>query len=93
MRIQKSKENSAFTSKSQRWSDPELKPLVSESTGLLERESNREWDSSRELSRAMLNLSWKSGVLTGAVKGKPRGFPRMLPRVLLGMPNTEREAS
>lgn len=52
-----------LTSMSQRWSEPELKPLVSESSGLLERESKKELESSRFAMRAMLgNFSKKSGV-------------------------------
>lgn len=48
---------------SQRWSEPELKPLVSESSGLLERESKKELESRRFAMRAMLgNFSKKSGV-------------------------------
>lgn len=48
---------------SQRWSEPELKPLVSESSGLLERESRKELESRRFAMRATLgNFSKKSGV-------------------------------
>lgn len=42
-----------LTSRSERWSEPELKPLVSESTGLLERESRKERESRRLVMRAM----------------------------------------
>lgn len=53
-----------LTSMSQRWSEPELKPLVSESSGLLERESRKELESSRFAMRAMLgNFSRKSAVM------------------------------
>lgn len=49
---------------SQRWSEPELKPLVSESSGLLERESKKELESRRLAMRAMLgNFSRKSAVM------------------------------
>ncbi len=53
-----------LTSMSQRWSEPELKPLVSESSGLLERESKKEPESRRFVMRAMLgNFSKKSAVM------------------------------
>lgn len=46
-----------LTSRSERWSEPELNPLVSESTGLMEWESKKDW----ELKRAMPgNFSRKS---------------------------------
>lgn len=49
---------------SQRWSEPELKPLVSESSGLLERESKKELESRRFAMRAMVgNFSKKSAVM------------------------------
>lgn len=52
------------TSMSQRWSEPELKPLVSESSGLLERESKKELESSRFAMRAIPgNFSRKSAVI------------------------------
>ncbi len=49
---------------SHRLSEPELKPLVSESSGLLERESRKELESRRFAMRAMLgNFSRKSAVM------------------------------
>lgn len=53
-----------LTSMSQMWSDPELKPLVSESSGLLERESRKELESRRFAMRAIPgNFSKKSAVM------------------------------
>lgn len=51
------------------WSEPELKPLVSESAGLLERESRKDLESRRLVMRAMPgNLSRKSaGVPIGSL--------------------------
>ena len=58
------KRRDGLTSMSQRWSEPELKPLVSESSGLLERESRKELESRRLAMRAMLgNFSRKSAVM------------------------------
>lgn len=52
------------TSMSHRWSEPELKPLVSESSGLVERDSRKELESRRPDMRAMAgNFSMKSLML------------------------------
>lgn len=79
-----------LTSISQRWSEPELKPLVSESSGLLERESKKELESRRFAMRAMLgNFSKKSAVMLMDSGGRyPGGFPRMLLKGLFSIPST-----
>ena len=81
-----------LTIKSERWSEPELNPLVSESEGLLERESKRERESRRAfLSAGVENFSDRSEP-TGSRGRKPSGgFPRTFPRGLLSMPRTATE--
>lgn len=65
------KKKNGVTSMSQRWSEPELKPLVSESSGLLERESRKELESRRLAMRAMLsNLARKSAVMLSDSAGR-----------------------
>lgn len=78
---------------SQRWSEPELKPLVSESSGVLEREFRKELESSRFAIRAMPgNFSRKSAVMLTDSWGKyPGDFPRMLLKGLFSIPSTEEQ--
>lgn len=72
--------------KSERWSEPELKPLVSESEGLLERESRRE----REfLSDGVENFSGRSEPMGSKGRKPSGGFPRTFPRGLLSMLRTD----
>lgn len=77
-----------LTIKSERWSEPELNPLVSESEGLLERESRRE----REfLSDGVENFSGRSEPMGSKGRKPSGGFPRTFPRGLLSMPRTATE--
>lgn len=72
--------------KSERWSEPELNPLVSESEGLLERESRRE----REfLSDGVENFSGRSEPMGSKGRKPSGGFPRTFPRGLLSMLRTD----
>lgn len=77
-----------LTIKSERWSEPELKPLVSESEGLLERESRRE----RELrSDGVENFSGRSEPMGSKGRKPSGGFPRTFPRGLFSMLRTATE--
>lgn len=77
------------TIKSERWSDPELKPLVSESEGLLERESRMGRVSRRDpLTEGAGNLSTKSDPRGSRGRKLKGGFPRTLPNGLWSMLNT-----
>lgn len=77
-----------LTIKSERWSEPELNPLVSESEGLLERESRRE----RELlSDGVENFSGRSEPMGSKGRKPSGGFPRTFPRGLLSMLRTATE--
>lgn len=81
-----------LTIKSERWSEPELKPLVSESEGLLERDSRRERESRREfLSVGVENFSDRSDPMGSRGRKPSGGFPRTFPRGLLSMLRTARE--
>lgn len=77
-----------LTIKSERWSEPELNPLVSESEGLLERESRRE----REfLSDGVENFSGRSDPMGSKGRKPSGGFPRTFPRGLFSMLRTATE--
>lgn len=75
--------------KSERWSDPELKPLVSESEGLLERESKMGRVSRRDpLTEGAGNLS-KSDPMGSRDRKLKGGFPRTFPSGFWSMLNTD----
>ena len=77
------------TIKSERWSDPELKPLVSESEGLLERESRMGRVSRRELlTEGAGNLSTTSAPRGSSGRKLKGDFPRTLPSGLWSMLST-----
>lgn len=68
------------TIRSEKWSDPELKPLVSESEGLLERESRMGRVSRRDpLTEGVGNLSTKSDPRGSRGRKLKGGFPRTFP--------------
>lgn len=83
--------NKLHTIKSERWSDPELKPLVSESEGLLERESKMGRVSRRDrLTEGAGNLSTKSDPRGSRGRKLKGGFPRTLPSGLWSMLSTRK---
>lgn len=83
--------NELHTIKSERWSDPELKPLVSESEGLLDRESRMGRVSRRDpLTEGAGNLSTKSDPRGSRGRKLKGGFPRTFPSGLWSMLSTRR---
>lgn len=75
--------------KSERWSDPELKPLVSESEGLLDRESRMGRVSRRgPLTEGAGNLS-KSDPRGSRDRKLKGGFPKTFPSGVWSMLNTD----
>lgn len=82
----------AHTIRSERWSDPELKPLVSESEGLLERESRMGRVSKRDpLTAGVGNLSTTSDPSGSRGRKLKEDFPKAPPRGLWSMLSTARK--